>query len=50
VAEPTNFTFNQAGNTVQMQPAIQAWADAGATVTQVEPDPVTMGFGSWAIE
>ena len=36
---PTNFIFNQAGNTVRTQPAIQAWADAGATVTQVEPDP-----------
>jgi len=36
---PTNFTFNQAGNTVRMQPAIQAWADTGATLSQVEPDP-----------
>jgi len=36
---PTNFTFNQAGNTVRMQAAIQAWADTGATVTPVEPDP-----------
>ena len=36
---PTNFIFNQAGNTVRMQPAIQAWADAGATVNPVEPDP-----------
>jgi hypothetical protein len=36
---PTNFIFNQAGNTVRTQPAIQAWADAGATVSQVEPDP-----------
>src|SRR5437588_2824008 len=36
---PTNFVFNQAGNTVRMQPAIQAWADTGATVTEVEPDP-----------
>jgi hypothetical protein len=35
---PTNFIFTPAGNTVRMQPAIQAWADTGATVTQVEPD------------
>jgi len=41
---PTNFTFNQAGNTVRMQPAIQAWADTGATVTQVEPDPGNDGI------
>jgi hypothetical protein len=41
---PTNFIFNQAGNTVRMQPAIQAWADAGATVTQVEPDPGNDGI------
>jgi hypothetical protein len=36
---PTNFIFNQAGNTVRMQAAIQAWADTGATVVEVEPDP-----------
>jgi hypothetical protein len=36
---PTNFIFNQAGNTVRMQAAIQAWADTGATVQQIEPDP-----------
>lgn len=41
---PTNFTFNQAGNTVRMQPAIQAWADTGATVTSVEPDPGNDGI------
>ena len=41
---PTNFIFNQAGNTVRMQPAIQAWADTGATVTQVEPDPGNDGI------
>jgi len=41
---PTNFTFNQAGNTVRMQPAIQAWADTGATVQQVEPDPGNDGI------
>jgi hypothetical protein len=36
---PTNFVFNQAGNTVRMQPAIQAWVDTGATIVEVEPDP-----------
>jgi len=36
---PTNFIFNQAGNTVRMQPAIQAWVATGATVVEVEPDP-----------
>jgi hypothetical protein len=37
---PTNFLFTQAGNTVRMQPAIQAWADVGATVNPpIEPDP-----------
>lgn len=41
---PTNFIFNQAGNTVRMQPAIQAWADTGATVSQVEPDPGNDGI------
>ena len=41
---PTSFIFNQAGNTVRMQPAIQAWADTGATVTQVEPDPGNDGI------
>ena len=41
---PTNFIFTPAGNTVRMQPAIQAWADAGATVTQVEPDPGNDGI------
>jgi hypothetical protein len=36
---PTNFIFNQAGNTVRMDAAIQAWAGTGATVTELEPDP-----------
>jgi hypothetical protein len=39
VSGTTNFTFSPTGATVRMQPAIQAWADMGATVTQVEPDP-----------
>ncbi len=47
---PTNFIFNQAGNTVRMQAAIQAWADTGATVTQVEPDPGNDGiFGRMTV-
>ena len=41
---PTNFTFNQAGNTERMQPAIQAWTGTGATVNQVEPDPGNDGI------
>jgi hypothetical protein len=35
---PTVFNFSTAGNTVRMQPAIQAWAATGATVTQLDPD------------
>jgi hypothetical protein len=41
---PTNFIFTPVANTVRMQPAIQAWADTGATVTQVEPDPGNDGI------
>jgi hypothetical protein len=41
---PTNFIFTQAGNTVRMQAAIEAWAATGATVTQVEPDPGNDGI------
>jgi hypothetical protein len=40
---PTNFTFSPVSSTVRMQPAIQAWAGTGATVTEVEPDPGTDG-------
>jgi hypothetical protein len=36
---PPNFTFSPVNITVRMQPAIQAWAGTGATVSQVEPDP-----------
>jgi hypothetical protein len=36
---PTVFSFSPTGSTVRMQPAIMAWADTGATVNQVEPDP-----------
>jgi hypothetical protein len=36
---PTNFGFSPVGNTVRMQPAIEAWAATGATVVEVEPDP-----------
>jgi hypothetical protein len=35
---PTFFTFSAVNSTVRMQPAMQAWAAAGATVQQVEPD------------
>ena len=38
---PTVFSFSPDSSTVRMQPAIQAWATTGATVNQLEPDPVT---------
>jgi hypothetical protein len=41
---PTVFNFPPVGNTVQMQPAIQAWAGTGATVTQIRPDPGNDGI------
>jgi hypothetical protein len=41
---PTFFTFTPLSNTVRMQPAIQAWADTGATVEQLEPDPGNDGI------
>jgi len=36
---PSFFNFSPVGSTVRMQPAIQVWADSGATVQQVDPDP-----------
>jgi hypothetical protein len=39
---PTNFSFSSVGSTVRTQPAIMAWA--GATVSQVEPDPGSDGI------
>jgi len=36
---PSFFGFPSVGSTVRMQAAIQAWAAAGATVNQIEPDP-----------
>jgi hypothetical protein len=41
---PTFFNFSPVSATVRMQPAIQAWAATGATVTQVEPDPGNDGI------
>ncbi len=41
---PTNFSFPPVGSTVRMQAAIQAWADTGATVQQVAPDPGNDGI------
>src|SRR5262249_40874441 len=41
---PTFFNFSPVSSTVQMQPAIMAWAAAGATVNQVEPDPGNDGI------
>ena len=41
---PTFFSFSPVSATVQMQPAIQAWAATGATVNQIEPDPGNDGI------
>jgi hypothetical protein len=38
------YSFSPAGSTVRMKPAIMAWADAGAAVTQVQPDTGNDGF------
>jgi hypothetical protein len=45
VTGTTNFSFSAVGPTVRMQPAIQAWAATGATLTQIQPDPGNDGFG-----
>jgi hypothetical protein len=44
VTGSNNFTFTPTGSTVRMEPAIQAWAATGATVSQVEPDPGNDGI------
>ena len=41
---PPNVTFLAVGSTIRMQPAIIAWAGAGATVNQIEPDPGNDGI------
>src|SRR5262249_24106838 len=41
---PTFFNFSPVSSTVQMQPAIQAWAATGATANQIEPDPGNDGI------
>jgi hypothetical protein len=41
---PTFFTFSPVSSTVRTQPAIQAWAGTGATVSQAEPDPGNDGI------
>jgi hypothetical protein len=41
---PPNFTFSPIGATMRMQPAIEAWAGTGATVTQIQPDPGNDGI------
>ena len=48
---PTNFTFSGVGSTVRMKAAISAWADTGATVNQIEPDPGNDGisFMGWKV-
>src|SRR5205814_7695027 len=39
-----NYTFSPSGSTVRTKPAIMAWADTGAAVTQVQPDLANDGF------
>ncbi len=41
---PTFFNFSAVSSTVRMEPAIQAWANTGATLQQVEPDPGNDGL------
>ena len=41
---PTFFTFSPLSSTVRTQPAIQAWAGTGATVSQAKPDPGNDGI------
>jgi hypothetical protein len=41
---PTNFTFSGVASTVRMKAAILAWADRGATVSQIEPAPGNDGI------
>jgi hypothetical protein len=41
---PTVFSFSPVNSTMQMEPAIQAWADTGATVSHVVPDPGNDGI------
>ena len=45
VTGTTSFSFSALGATVRTQPAIMAWVAAGATVTQIQPDPGNDGFG-----
>jgi hypothetical protein len=45
VTGTTNFSFTALGVTARMQPAIMAWAETGATMTQIQPDPGNDGFG-----
>jgi hypothetical protein len=44
VSGTTSFTFSAAAATVRMAPAIMVWEGAGATVSQVEPDPGNDGI------
>jgi hypothetical protein len=41
---PPNFSFANVGNTVRMQPAIMVWANTGAIVNQIQPDPGNDGI------
>ena len=45
VTGTTNFTFSAVGNTIWRRPAVSAWALAGASLNQIEPDPGNDGIG-----
>jgi hypothetical protein len=40
----TTFSFSPVGSTVWREPAVSAWADTGASVNQIEPDPGNDGI------
>ncbi|HEY4273805.1 MAG TPA: hypothetical protein VGM65_17540 [Candidatus Udaeobacter sp.] len=44
VSGTTSFSFSPLGNTIWRRPAISAWADSGASVNQLEPDPGNDGI------
>ena len=39
-----NYSFSAVGSTVRMRPAIVAWLDTGAALSQLEPDPGNDGI------
>jgi hypothetical protein len=44
VTGTTSFSFSPVSATVWRKPAISAWADTGASMNQIEPDPGTDGI------